>query len=204
MYPSFGGRQNVLARQRITSSLSSKTRTWKIGCHFDMRWNFATRLKERQEWKWKFLRLQFVATHVYLCQIVNIVRVSKITSDTCGCVNICEGNQFWLENRPLVSVILEWSRGLRWGYFGSKLPTTWSKKTFPEGVAGVVLIDGWMDVTNVTNVSSFVHPLVVWKLKFSLDRGDPRIKGTERNPTKHQQRYQTKVNSKLNFFWMPK
>ena len=98
----------------------------------------------------------------------------------------------------------EWSRGLRWGYFGSKLPTTWSKKTFPEGVAGVVLIDGWMDVTNVTNVSSFVHPLVVWKLKFSLDRGDPRIKGTERNPTKHQQRYQTKVNSKLNFFWMPK
>ena len=47
-------RQNVLARQRITSSLSSKTRTWKIGCHFDMRWNFATRLKERQEWKWKF------------------------------------------------------------------------------------------------------------------------------------------------------
>ena len=61
-----------------------------------------------------------------------------------------------------------------------------------------------MDVTNVTNVSSFVHPLVVWKLKFSLDRGDPRIKGTERNSTKHQQRYQTKVNSKLDFFWMPK
>ena len=65
-------------------------------------------------------------------------------------------------------------------------------------------VDGWVDVTNVTNVSSFVHPLVVWKLKFSLDRGDPRIKGTERNSTKHQQRYQTKVNSKLDFFWMPK
>ena len=64
------------------------------------------------------------------------------------------------------------------------------------------MIDGWC--YNVTNVSSFVHPLVVWKLKFSLDRGDPRIKGTERNPTKHQQRYQTKVNSKLDFFWTPK
>ena len=66
-------------------------------------------------------------------------------------------------------------------------------------------VDRWVDgCYNVTNVSSFVHPLVVWKLKFSLDRGDPRIKGTERNPTKHQQRYQTKVNSKLNFFWMPR
>ena len=66
-------------------------------------------------------------------------------------------------------------------------------------------VDRWVDgCYNVTNVSSFVHPLVVWKLKFSLDRGDPRIKGTERNSTKHQPRYQTKVNPKLDLFKMPK
>ena len=42
------------------------------------------------------------------------------------------------------------------------------------------------DVTNVVNVSSFVEPLIVWKLKSSVDREDSRLKGMARDSKKPQ------------------
>ena len=137
VYLSFGGRQNVLARKRITSSLSSKTRTWKIGCHFDLGWNFATRLKERQEWKKIFLRLQFVAAHIsdvspiigyashqltplltHSC-LVNLMdaTLARCRLNTCwGCYCWCWETSkqiwnlmFWRQDRFLFTL---WSQGL--------------------------------------------------------------------------------------------
>ena len=55
------------------------------------------------------------------------------------------------------------------------------------------------DVTNVVNVSSFAaQPLIVWKLKSTIDREDTRLKGNGKTPKETRKtREYTSVRSKI-------